>query len=827
LKNINILQLQAKDVVFNDYKVKSLKRYSAVFDYSLESIKMEEIHHKVFRNNKFIFQENGKNYTNDIISIAFDYRHKNYSIFELRNKLYKDGFYCEGKHYVRYKRSSGSARVGKCLFIREELYYPMMKWSNMGLSFKKDSEVDLASMEAYIALTTSSIIGTIQIYPENILLIDDYESIFEDEAVVVEVENNKLRANNKKTIIKNSIWDGQSLLDESLFNGEYKDKGMLLLRNRFFKSCCFNTKIQKFFKDHKITSINQLKGKTIAKDISQIKLITTPSSIKFLKFGTYDNFLERMDSLFGVVKYDKKTHFMEGELVQTHYQLLNTLEFTREDMEKFLEDSFDYLKKLKRDLSVFRYQLKIKNNILNRFQLQSMNDFIYQMLILNDDIKKTSMFYNFKKEFIRAYIANMRKGHILVNGNYSTMMGNGYEMLLESIGKFLGGSVIEKEHVMTVRFLSEKELLGIRSPHITMGNIWVVKNRIYSEYLKYFNLSEQIICVNAIESNLQNRLNGCDYDSDSILVTDNKILVEKAKMNYDKFLVPVPNIPSTKIKRYNNYNHKNDLDDKTSVNKIGEIVNYSQVLNSFLWELKKEGKDYSSVYNDICILAVMSGIEIDKAKKEYSINNEMALKELKTKYKYIIDKKPMFFSYLPNKFILFDQEILSKCYRNYETSMDYLENSINKNQKKIRAPKEEKITIGELVNNNDYIIERKDKIKARRVIKECEILKNKSDLVWSNPTLSSQEKYFTTLELQDDFIKKIKNKKLTKEVICFILKNLSTKIQRKMLFTLYQTNPQQVEDLLMDKKKKIEIIKRDDDGDIILYQKKFKKIQKQ
>ena len=152
---------------------------------------------------------------------------------------------------------------------------------------------------------------------------------------------------------------------------------------------------------------------------------------------------------------------------------------------------------------------------------------------------------------------------------------------------------------------------------------------------------------------------------------------------------------------------------------------------------------------------------------------------------------------------------------------------INKNQKKIRAPKEEKITIGELVNNNDYIIERKDKIKARRVIKECEILKNKSDLVWSNPTLSSQEKYFTTLELQDDFIKKIKNKKLTKEVICFILKNLSTKIQRKMLFTLYQTNPQQVEDLLMDKKKKIEIIKRDDDGDIILYQKKFKKIQKQ
>lgn len=826
MKNINILQLQAKDVVSCDYKIKSLKRYSATFDYSLESIKMEEVHRKVFRNNKFIFKNKNKIYTDDVISIAFDYRHEVYSIFELRDKLYKDGFYCEGKHYVRYKRSSGSARVGKCLFIREELYLPMMRWSNMGLPFQEDSEVDLASKEAYISLTTSSIIGTINILPENILLIDDYDSVFENKVIRVgSNENNQLFAEEKDIQVSNSIWDGQSLLDESCFQGEYEGKGMILLRNRFFKSCCFNTNIQKFFKDNDIRNVSQLNGKTIAQDISQIKLITTPSSIKFLKFGSYDDYLQKLDPVFGVVKYDKETHFMDGELVQTHYQLLNTLEFTPEDMEEFLKDSFDYLRALKRDLAVFRYQLKMKVDSEEITDLQTINDFIYQMLMLNDDIKKTSMFYNFKRELIRAYVANMRRGHILVNGNYSTMMGNGYEMLLAAIGKFDGTGLMNEDEVVSLRFEPEKDLLGIRSPHITMGNIWVVKNKIYQEYLEYFNLTKQIICVNAINSNLQNRLNGCDYDSDSILVTDNEILVKKAKENYDKFLVPTADVPSKKVKRYNNYYHKCDLDEKTSVNKIGEIVNFSQVLNSLLWEKKKRDEDYTDVYHDICLLAVMSGIEIDKAKKEYSINNERELRRLKTKYKKIIDKKPMFFSCLPNQFILFDNETVAKCYRNYETSMDYLEESITKNQRKIRAPREPKITIGELITDKDYYIDRKDKLQGKRIMKECEILKNESDLVWSNPDLTSQEKYFRTIELQEEFIERIKKSNLTKGSIYYIINNLSTKIQRKMLFTLYQTNPQEVKSILIQKRSKIEMIQKNSSGNIILYQKRFKKLQ--
>ena len=45
----------------------------------------------------------------------------------------------------------------------------------------------------------------------------------------------------------------------------------------------------------------------LAENIADIKMITTPSSIKYEKFGKIENWLTLIDSDFGVVKYDKET----------------------------------------------------------------------------------------------------------------------------------------------------------------------------------------------------------------------------------------------------------------------------------------------------------------------------------------------------------------------------------------------------------------------------------------------------------------------------------------------------------------------------------------
>ena len=107
------------------------------------------------------------------------------SVAEIRQDLYENGFVCDGIKYVRFKRSAGSSRVGKCLFIDERLYPTLHKWEMCGIKVSEGQEIDLAALESYIALTSSSIIDTLEIHPENILVIDDYESEFEDEVIAV------------------------------------------------------------------------------------------------------------------------------------------------------------------------------------------------------------------------------------------------------------------------------------------------------------------------------------------------------------------------------------------------------------------------------------------------------------------------------------------------------------------------------------------------------------------------------------------------------------------------------------------------------------------
>ena len=74
-----------------------------------------------------------------------------------------------------------------------------------------------------------------------ILFVPDYKSIFTEEVISVELRDEKLVAEQKQTEITNDIWNGESLLDESVFENGYVDKHMLLLRNKFFKSCAFRT----------------------------------------------------------------------------------------------------------------------------------------------------------------------------------------------------------------------------------------------------------------------------------------------------------------------------------------------------------------------------------------------------------------------------------------------------------------------------------------------------------------------------------------------------------------------------------------------------------
>lgn len=605
---------------------------------------------------------------------------------ELRKDLYQNGFVCNGIKYCRMKRSSGSARVGKCLFINEELYESILRFSSGGIHLERGQEVDLAAYEGYISLPSSSIIDTLPISPENILVIDDYESVFTEDVIETHNENNWLITSEKTCEVSNSIWDGQSLIDSSLM-GKYSCYGMVLLRNLMFKSCCFNCNIQQWFKDNNITDISQLNGKTRATKIEDIKLVTTPSSIKYLKFDTLDSWLDNLYYNFGVVKHDKKTHFFGGKLVQTHYQLINTLQLSKDEMKEFLQDSLNFAQLLRDNPAVMRHFIKYPNidefEPLNKSMLDK-NDVVYNLMCINDNFTKTKYYQEFLHDLLASYYKNLKNGHVYVNGNYSTLLGNPIEMLQQSIGAFKGDSQIGIGNIHNIRFGYNKTLLGSRSPHVTIGNIWLPTNKENKLIDCYFNLTEEIVCINSIGENVLQRLSGADFDSDTVLLTDNEILIRAAKRNYNTFKTPTANVSSDKVKRYYTPEQQADLDKRTAVNKIGEVINLSQELNSMLWDRMYNGETYDDVkdlYYDICQLDVMSGIEIDKAKKEFDVNTAKELDKIREKYKnelsdeYSKKKIPHFFAHIARQKGYYNPT--KKNYTKYNTSMDYLQTIVN------------------------------------------------------------------------------------------------------------------------------------------------------
>ena len=695
-KGYRIISIEAADIYRHEqengvsvgYKMPESKSdaYFRLFknylDNSLDLIELEKAYKRICRK-EFSFQDKYENeYTLAVINVKFNYTYKPeegkpVKIKELREHFYENGFYVDGVHYVRYKRSAGSSREGKCLFIDERLYKAMSKWSECGLK----AQIDLASWESYKALSLSSIKGKVEIPLDGILFVPDYKSTFKEEVISVELQDGKLTAEQKQAEIANDIWDGESLLDESVFENGYADKHMLLLRNKFFKSCAFRTKLQKWIKDKSIT-LDDLKtrGFTLATDINQIVMVTTPNSLKFLKFAgglserSIRKWVANANNTFGVVKWDKGTRFFHGDMVQSSYQLLNTLGLDKAQAEALLKPSFDYISLIRNDVEFMRYHFtdayarekdgeekKVPDGLAERAEV------IFRLLMSYTTFDSTALYANFRDDVVSGLKGNLRRGHILLNGTNATLFGNGPELLKYIAGEKIT-SELKKGQIYSKRFVNGAKLLCARSPHITMGNLYCVKNNLDGGIWDYFDLGNNIVCVNAIGENVQQRLNGCDYDSDTMLVTDDKLLVEAAEKYKGFFKVPVCEIETA---------GKTDqtlaeLDHDTSENKIGEIVNLSQKLNSIIWNEIHHGAPVGKIleiYNDVCKLAVLSGLEIDKAKRSYdNVNVGKELSALRKKYN---RPAPMFFKEI-------DERDKENEYEFYDTAMDYIYQAVKK-----------------------------------------------------------------------------------------------------------------------------------------------------
>ena len=459
------------------------------------------------------------------------------------------------------------------------------------------------------------------------------------------------------------------------------------------------------------------------------------------------------------------------------------------------------------------------------------------MLGINETFCKTKLYNDFKNDVLKSFTRNLKQGHILLRGNYSTLLGNGLELLKMAVGEFFGKSEIGVGNVHSHKFAYGKTLLASRSPHITMGNILLAENVAHDEIDEYFNLSNEIVYINAIGENIQQRLNGCDYDSDTMLLTDDETLVSAARKHYGDFKVPTCFVSAKKTERRYNATHQADLDIKTSANKIGEIVNLSQQLNSLFWEQVNTGTPLAEcmgLYYDICKLAALSGLEIDRAKKEFVVSSGDEISYLKEKYKIKDDGqtiKPMFFKMIT----LENGYKLSPAikYKYFHTSMDYIQKAIASNSRRRGVKyKQSFLPFMSLVKKPEglklqgYYYSKKDRIVDLVRTAQEDIRK----LYIDYESKSKEEKYAILLsanERKQECIDTIDKIFALDEVMYLTLKELdsaeSADVAKFMFETLFGKPDEAFFRLIRESKQPIDELVEVANGDIKIYEFTFEK----
>lgn len=674
-----------------DRKVLPRKLYKVKMPYSLGVIHWVRIENAIFD----IIR--GKVYSNDIINVTFDKSSKivakdkngqvkykpqikinkrgKYSLEiveelktdkktdELMDEVYP-GFVLDGEKYVQFMRSPGKARTGAILFIKEKLLKDFLSWARMGIDYEHISgQVDIAGLKAAESLILSEIKDIAVIKSNQILLVSDVKvpcRISKGKASITEMGQDGMAVthdNEEEFTVYNDIFDGQSLLAPEY----YRDgKSMLLLRNRFFKSAAFCFDIQRWFRDNGVTDIKQLNGFTLADSVEDIKLITTPNSLKFMKQKGFIPFkepvedleraafeywlyeIEKDDCIFGIVKNEYASGFIKGY----NYQVDNSMPLSKDEVRELLHYEFDRIQKAKDDNDYFVNMFIERNehkkvNKSRKEKIYKFADSVCELYKINPDVQYTKFFRDYKNNMLGTdYKDLLKQGRYkLENSDYCVVCSNPFEMIQHACGikQHEWIRIHKGREAYCKYFPPDKDLIATRSPHIYSGNVICLHNTYHEWFDRYMRLSDNIVVTNSIESDIMYRANGMDFDSDTLLLSSNEILVEKARYCEEKFPTPICMVEPKSKERYYRMEDFIDCDKAIANAKIGEIVDLSQFLESYYFDVlydssieeEKKNKVLLFLRNEVSKLASISGCEIDRAKREYPIDTDAELRRIR------------------------------------------------------------------------------------------------------------------------------------------------------------------------------------------------------
>lgn len=334
---------------------------------------------------------------------------------------------------------------------------------------------------------------------------------------------------------------------------------------------------------------------------------------------------------WGCVKTDHPSKLSyQGNVQQLSYQMINTLPCTQEEIGELAKTSINYVELLKRDNDAFESYLRANATAVNHYEM------LADLYKWNPEFANSRMWKVDKSKIISQYVFRLRKGKIVAPGDNLTVCGNPYALLLHMVGEdWRNDPTLKREEGViqcyTPRFEDGEYLCGIRNPHNSANNLGYFHNTKHPLMEKYFEFSRNTMAVNCIETDVQARMNGADFDSDFLMATNQPQMVEAARIAYRDFPTVVNDIPESGL-TYKNEPHEYARMDSTmqqAQRAIGGSSDSAQLAQSYMWGKVANNEfddEYLDLYHNTVILAVLAQCSIDSIKREYAVdpNDEIA-----------------------------------------------------------------------------------------------------------------------------------------------------------------------------------------------------------
>ncbi len=566
------------------------------------------------------------------------------------------GFTINGIRYHRLLGTNGGVKNETIVFVSDRHGPELRRRIDNG----RDPSMELvpAKLEAYKALTCSASLPVST--PRGILVVNDCETEFLSDIVYIndEAEGEPVMELRRRVPVQLNESDGYGLMLPALADRwaeeigiDYRPSGVNT-RFSWEKGMVFCFDFREF--------AEKVAGKYTVKDawgqerdIRDVELILTTSMLKLWDgYESCEAYLRNCAEnkyQFGIAKVSPKVLEQERNL---NYQFIQSYDLSDEEIDELIAPTMAEIEEILH-ADYHKTILFLKGMGLNENNVEHIeDDYVKALMVdprmINDPYVQSKIY-----QLIKNRINEAKVGAVKVHGNYSIVSGDPYSLCQHMFGMDVTG-ILKAGEIYNGYWADAGagKLACFRAPMTCHNNIRAVTvNR--SEEARYWYRHMNTCTVFNSWDTAAHALNGMDKDGDLVMLTDNRVLVDR--LNSLPALMCVQRKASKKIAGEEDFIRANIA---SFGDDIGKITNRITAMFEVQARFPKDSEEYRMLDYRIKCGQLYQQNAIDKAKgiiakpmpKEWhDRHHALAIEDPDKRRLYLsilADKKPYFMRYI-------------------------------------------------------------------------------------------------------------------------------------------------------------------------------------